>query len=289
VVIVNPTLQRDGLTTSKFLIIHADDLGMCSSTNRAIFVGMEEKKITSASLMVPCPWFPEVVERTARHSDWDIGVHLTLTSEWDPYKWKPIAPSGKGLTDRLGYFWSASELMAQNAAADVVATEALAQIKYAREAGIRISHVDNHMFSLIRPQFLSTYISVANQCALPLFAASRFLDYPRTSSLLKGNLLVDRSFEIRPNNNVPESQWLEYYISVLDAIEPGISQLVIHPGFDDQELRSVTSTKKEWGSEWRQRDFDVVMSKEFKEGLDKRCIKLTNWTEVSRLTGFTAR
>src|SRR5271155_6269991 len=134
---------------AKLVIIHADDLGMTHSVNAASIKGLESGLVTSASIMVPCPWFPEMADYAKGHPDADLGLHLTLTSERVFYRWGPVAPRDKvpSLVDSNGYFhlnWTeTSHIDAQE-----VEPELRAQIERAMAMGVRPTHLDSHQYRL---------------------------------------------------------------------------------------------------------------------------------------------
>src|SRR6185312_3888010 len=136
---------------ARLLIIHADDLGMSHSVNRATFEALEKGWITSASILVPCPWFPEVVNWARGHSQADLGIHLALNSEWTSYRWAPLSPRDRvpSLLDQQGYMPLEETTVAQRAKAPEVAMELQAQIERAIDSGIRPSHLDTHMTALV--------------------------------------------------------------------------------------------------------------------------------------------
>src|SRR5262249_24397940 len=133
--VITNSMAQQALDThdrnDKLLIIHADDFGMCHSVNRAIVGAFEQKAISSASVMVPCPWFMEAAEYGRHKPECDIGIHLTLTSEWMTYRWRPLSQSRhSGLVDTLGYFWPSANLITAEPAH--LATEIGCQVAAAR-------------------------------------------------------------------------------------------------------------------------------------------------------------
>lgn len=92
----------------RILILNGDDTGMCHTANQATLDCLGEGLMTSATIMVPCPWFPEIAAFARTHPGSDFGLHLVQTSEWKGYRWGPVASSDQvpGLIDPDGYFWS---------------------------------------------------------------------------------------------------------------------------------------------------------------------------------------
>src|ERR1700730_13069161 len=135
---------------TKLIVVHADDLGETHAVNAAAIKALQSGTINSASLMVPCPWFPEIADYAKSHPDADFGLHLTLTSERIYYRWGPVASANKvpSLIDRDGYFhhdWD------QNPPIDAkqVEIELRAQIERAIAMGVRPTHLDSHQYRLI--------------------------------------------------------------------------------------------------------------------------------------------
>src|SRR5258708_32050068 len=165
--IINNVMEQLGHPPdAKLLIIHADDFGMCHSVNLATIAAFEMGAISSASVMVPCPWFLEAATYSQRNPEHDIGVHLTLTSEWKDYKWAPVSTQHdyNGLVDSKGYFWPSASFTANRLQ---VEHEICAQLTLASAAGIVPSHIDNHMFSLASPGLVGAYVALGRRFKLP--------------------------------------------------------------------------------------------------------------------------
>ncbi|HET7560131.1 MAG TPA: polysaccharide deacetylase family protein, partial [Limnochordia bacterium] len=149
---------------AKLLIVHADDAGMCHSANAATMRALTEGIVSSTSVMVPCPWFPELAAWVREHPEADVGVHLTLTSEWRYYRWRPTAPltSVPGLLDGEGFMWREPEEVSAHASPTEVEIELRAQIEQALAFGIRPTHLDSHMGTLYYdPRYLQVFVAVS--------------------------------------------------------------------------------------------------------------------------------
>lgn len=154
----------------RLVVIHEDDVGMTHGANTAFAELSALGTCSSGSVMVPCPWFPEVVEMAERKPALDIGVHLTLNSEKKPYRWRPLTnPSASaGLADEMGYFWSDVPTLRRRAAPDAVEEELRAQVDAALAAGIDVTHLDAHMGGAISPEFVDIYVRLGRDYRLPV-------------------------------------------------------------------------------------------------------------------------
>ncbi len=132
---------------AKYLIVNADDYGMCTAANEAVKELFLGGWLKSSTIMLPCPTALEAVEFAKAHPEYAIGVHITLTSEWGKYRWKPLT-DGKSLLDEEGFMWHESDQVEKNAKYGEIEAEVRAQIDYAHQLGMRPSHIDNHMGSL---------------------------------------------------------------------------------------------------------------------------------------------
>src|SRR5581483_11983943 len=155
---------------SKLLIIHADDLAVAHLVDSAAFEVFEHVAVTFASIMVPCPWLTEVAEYAKAHPDADLGLHLTLNSEWATYRWGSVESKDKvpSLYDASGYLWPEVAPAVQHVKAEDAEREIRAQIEKAMSMGIHPTHVDSHMGVLFaRPDLIAAYVKVAHEYKLP--------------------------------------------------------------------------------------------------------------------------
>src|SRR5579864_861737 len=269
---------------SKLLMIHADDLGMCHSVNRAIMMALENGAVNSASLMVPCPCFQEAAESARQHPGYDIGIHSTLISEWESYRWGPVSQRDHGadLVDDNGYFWPRNSLL--QASPERIHEEISAQITLAKQAGVEPTHLDSHMLSVARPGYISAYIRAAREFGLPFLIDEHWhAGASREGAATAHDVVIDdllqAHFKLSPDDLE------EYYFSALRGLKPGLNMLIVHPGFDDDELRTITAGCWPYGAAWRQRDFEIVMSAELQSALRENGIQLVNWRTIKSAFG----
>jgi chitin disaccharide deacetylase len=276
--------------SSRLLVIHADDLGMAHSVNRAIFAALENKWVTSASILVPCPWFPEVATWAKAHPDADLGIHQALNSEWTTFRWGPVSPKDKvpSLLDPDGYLPLDTPAVVQNAKPAEVEIELRAQIDRAQSAGIHLSHLDTHMGALFEsPELYKIYQKMGRTYALPILQARSGshappqITPPADEMLIEKNLItIDKVIEIDPG--VAPSDWFAWYKHQLAPLPPGVYQLIVHLAYDDEEMRGATFDHPDWGAAWRQHDLDMVKSAEFRQFLQDQHFILVTWRELAK-------
>jgi predicted glycoside hydrolase/deacetylase ChbG (UPF0249 family) len=270
---------------TKLLIIHADDLAIAHSEDSASFEALDKGAVTSASVIVPGPWLAEVADYAKVHPDADLGLHLALTSEWKTFRWGSVESKDKvpSLLDPAGTFWSLTELVAKNAKPQEVEREYRAQIQRAMALGIRPTHLDTHMGSaLATPEILAVYVKVAHEFHLPMLAPRIPGDPLKLAALLSEKDVMLDSVVIA-NPSVRPDQWKEFYLDAIKNMKPGLTEIIVHLGHDDAELQAVTVDHPDYGSAWRQRDFDVVSSPEFKKALQGNHVILVKWKDLQKL------
>jgi hypothetical protein len=268
---------------AKLLILHADDLGVSHSENAASFDALDKGALNSGSIMIPTPWVTEVAEYAKRNPNADLGLHLTLTSEWKTYRWGGVAPRDQvpTLYEPDGTLPPTTETVAKRAKLDEVERELRAQIDRAYAIGIRPTHVDSHMGALFEtPELFRTYVKVARSYKLPFLP---FIGGPSPANLaaLVPNDIVPDAAIMASQMGTPE-QWRKYYLDAIRNLKPGLTWIGVHLGYDDAELRAVTVGWDAWGAKWRQQDYDVLTSAEFKQALKDNNVVLVTWREIQK-------
>lgn len=269
---------------SKLLIIHADDLGFSHSADAASFEALDNGTISSASVMIPTPWIAEVAAYARAHPNADLGLHLTITAEWETFRWGSVESADKvpSLLDSAGTFPREVSTVVAKAKPAEVELELRAQVDRALALGIRPTHLDSHMGALFStPQLFATYVKVARAYRLPFLAMRGDRRTRPQPPLSETDVLLDTV--IVAGAEIPRNQWKQFYLNVIAGLKPGLTELLIHLGRDDSELQAVTVNHEPYGSAWRQMDYDVVTSPEFKKALkDNRVIVIT-WRDLHKL------
>ena len=227
---------------AKLVVIHEDDVGMSHGANTAFVELSKLGTCSSGSVMVPCPWFPEAAAIAASDPSLDLGVHLTLTSEQVPYRWRPLTgpPRSAGLTDDQGYFFPTVP-QARKAAPEAVEAELRAQIEVAVAAGIDITHFDAHMGTAQMPEFVEISRKLAAEHRVPMLLVKDYSRYnpasyagPIDESRYLDQIAAARAAGEPVFDIVHETPWARKtdaetaYREIFAAIEPGLTFLSLH-------------------------------------------------------------
>ena len=271
---------------TKLLIIHADDIGLAHSVNTATIKAFEGAGINSASIMAPCPWFPEIATYAKDHTEYDFGLHLTLNAEWKNYRWGGVSPATEipSLLDKNGFFYRSVKEVVEHANPIEVEKELIAQVERALAFGVKPTHLDNHMGSLFAtPELFQIYLKVGKIYNLPVFIPlNAAKGYPELMNVIgEQQVFVDNYMMM--NTNRPVSEWNEFYIDIVQQLQPGLNELIVHVAIDNSEMQAVTIDHDDFGSAWRQNDLNTLLSKEFKSALKENNIKLITWKEIGNL------
>jgi chitin disaccharide deacetylase len=240
---------------ARLLIVHQDDVGMNHGANRAFTELSRGGFLTCGSVMVPCPWFREIADQPS--SDLDIGVHLTLTSEWPHYRWAPISTVSRasGLIDPDGYFWRTCLDLRAHVVPAAAEAEMRIQIERALQAGIDVTHLDTHMGAALVPELAKIYVRLGREYRLPTLLPRRFQSF---SSLLALGDLEGFDYaalrgpgdwpdidEFRMTPGVPSVDADEAYTRLVTTIEPGVTYLALHcnaPG----DIEAIVPPRARW-------------------------------------------
>lgn len=291
----NPVLKKLGFSNDdRVIIIHTDDIGMCQASVDAFVDMVDYGLISSGAVMVPCPWFLEAAAFASKHPDVDLGVHLTLTSEWDTYRWGPISTRDpeSGLMDEQGYFHRTSEAVWEHANPEAAVAELNAQVSRALAEGIPVTHIDTHMGSIAHPQIIPGYVQLAMKYGLPAMIPrsaaddlimGQFSDGDSAEMVLEmihsleemGIPLVDDLSGLELKDATDR---FEQAKQALDALKPGVTHFIIHPSKDTPELRQITDS---W--DCRVADYETFTSDKTRDFIKNKGIQVIGYRALKTL------
>lgn len=275
----------------KVVILHADDIGMCPEANISAKRYMAEDHIQSSAVMMPCPNAKEFIDWAVAHPDEDVGLHLTLTSEWKTHRWPGLtkAADTPGLLDSEGKLWRSVIEVVQNATPEEVEKEIRAQIEQSIAWGHRPDHIDTHMGTLYGShQFTAAYLKVAEEYQIPAMV----IDFQNSEVVAgfkkQGYPLSDEMVAVVNNYSLPK---LDYFFSapngdsyedkcqkfkeLIQSLNPGLTEIIFHPSELTDNLKTITNS-------WQQRSWEAQMfaDPEMKQFFEAEGLVFTNWQEI---------
>lgn len=277
---------------AKVVIFHIDDAGMSHDSNQGVLEAIDYGVATSVSVMMPCPWVGEFAKYMQQHPNVDAGLHLTLTSEWDNYRWGPVAgkPSVPSLVDQEGCLWDNVALAGSHATPDDVEKEIRAQIDRALTLGLKPTHIDSHMGTLFLPQFVERYIKVAAETRIPMLAIGGHLQFASKEfpDLLVGAREMGRKVWelglpviddiVGATYDVANREKKRAYIAnLLRTMQPGITEIIVHCTRPTDAFKFISPS-----SETRLSDLLAMTDPEIKKTIEQEGIVLTTWRELKQ-------
>ena len=277
----------------KVIVLHADDAGMCEEANIAVKSMLAEGHIQSAAVMMPCPNAEDMIEWAKEHPDVDVGLHLTLTSEWKEYRWPSVSPVDEvpSLIDEEGKLWHEVPDVVQHASAEDVAKEVRAQIEKSLAMGYRPDHIDTHMGALFgHPDYTKAYMQIAMEYGIPamvidmgdpeVVARYKETGYPVTDEMIKYmesyTLPKLDNFTSAPNAKTYEEK-VAAFQGLIKSLQPGLTEIIFHPSVGTENLKSITGS-------WQQRIWEAEMfaDPELIQFFEDEGIIFTNWKEIMK-------
>lgn len=289
---VNPMLKALDLSdTDRAVLIHTDDIGMCHAALAAYADLAADGVISAGSVMVPCPWFQATAQFCAAHPEMvDMGVHITLNAEWESgYRWGPVSTRdpASGLLDDEGYMHRTVAAVQAQAQPEAVRREIAAQVQWALDAGIDVTHIDTHMGTVLYAPFIEGYLAAALAARVPPFVvghealALRAMGFPQEVIENLGRQIAALEAQGVPVfdeiTTVPftgREAHLAQAKAALRALKPGLTYLIIHPSQDTPELRAILPD----GWQARVADYETFMrQEELRTFLADEGIQVLSW------------
>jgi predicted glycoside hydrolase/deacetylase ChbG (UPF0249 family) len=290
----NPVLSKLGFAnTDRLLLLHVDDIGMCNAGMDAYRELYDFGLISCGSVMVPCPYFLSAAAFARDNPEADLGIHITLTSEWLTYRWKPLSTVDptSGLMDAEGYFPRSTDEVQEKCAPAAAMLEMQTQVDWAVRAGMKPTHMDTHMGTVLHPKLLQNYAQVGFANGLPVMAVrmdekgwQAWGADPETAKMAahfveeleEMGMPLEDAIGAAPLDDPVDK--MNQYKHALAGLLPGLTHMYIHPAPDCAELRAICP-------DWRSRvgDYETFRSDEMRKFIQEQGIHLIGYRRLQEL------
>ena len=274
---------------TKVLLVNADDAGLLHAENLATIEVLKAGIVGSATVMTPSPWFPEMAALARANPQFDFGVHLTFTSEWEGYRYGPVLGRGAApsLVDTAGYLHATVGAFHARASVADAEAEGRAQIGRALDVGLDVSHLDMHMHALgLDARFFDVYVRLAREFDLPVRFIPPSEELRRTQAArLRAEGIVFQDRVIVGADQEPGETLPAYWRRKLHQLGPGVTELYIHVAHDEPEVRAMTGDLP-FRTGWRDRveEYRIfMMAGELQRILDAEGVKVVRWKDLRAL------
>ena len=277
-------------TTDKVVIFHIDDIGFSHSANVAAFECLDVGVASCGSIIVPAPWLLEAAEYCKRNAKYDVGVHLTLTCEYELYRWRALSSVDPktGLLDKDRGLWHTMEEAVKNVKPRAAEAEMRAQVQTALDCGVDVTHIDAHMGSVLDPKFIPLYLKVSREFNIPAFLpritradlvllgleeqADFYLQM--FSKLVENGVPLLDHVVLDTMNEQPDKT--AYYCKRLAEIKPGLTHFLFHPAKMSAELNAIVPET----ASARNQDYEAFTNKKLKECAEKNDLTIIGYREL---------
>jgi predicted glycoside hydrolase/deacetylase ChbG (UPF0249 family) len=282
----NSALEKLGFAPdARVVIAHADDLGMCHAANAAFWEDHAFGIVTCGAVMMPCSWAPEMAARCRAYPEADVGVHITLNSEWERYRWRPLSTCDprSGLLDEEGYMWRSVSELHRHMDPDAAIVEMRAQVEHALALGIDVTHIDTHMGAVAHPLLAPAYIRLALEYRIPAMLprlSPQDLEAEGIPSQV-GQALMRQLDELAATGfpvldrlypGLQEGYDLAAYCRWFDQAQPGIAHMRLHPSMPGFDVEAITDSAPR-----RIADYQAFLRPELKEHIVARGIHVIGY------------
>jgi len=287
----------------RYLIINADDFGVCTETNKAIEQIFNEGTLSSTTIMTPCPGAEDGVARAKANPRISMGLHITTNAEWTREwgQWKPIAPLEKvrSLVDENGYFWNNVAEFSDKAKPEEVSVEMEAQYRFLTDRGILPTHADSHMgsvYGLSGKSFLKETLEFCAKYKLPFRFPKNIENVKKMTrmesipdalvtmhaqavaySAALGVKLIDNLFTSTAafSEITGYEKLKDIYFSIISNLPEGVSEIFIHPSLKSSPIGK---DNPKWPARiW---EYELLMDDDLKVHIEKEGISLITYPEI---------
>ena len=278
------------LGLERAVILHVDDLAMCHGANRAYVELAAAGAVTCGSVMVPCPWFREIADAASADPSLDLGIHLTLTSEWQHYRWRPLSTTSRasGLIDEDGYLWRDTASFRAHLVPEAAEAELRAQIERASAAGIKPTHIDAHMAAAMLPELIEMHVRLAVDYGVVPVLPRAIRWAPERASYAEAVARLDAAGlpvidHFRGTLPVEADVVEQRYKETIEGLSPGVTLFARHatvPG----EIETIAPEH----AGWRTREYALFASGAIGEWLAAGDITPIGYRDIQRVWRETA-
>jgi len=271
----------------RVLILNADDVGSTHASNAAVFECLEQGSLTSGSVLAPAPWMQETAAWARAHPANDLGVHMTLTCEYTPYRWRPLTDraAAPGLYDEDGGMWRTTAEAVEHVSVAEAALELRAQVDVSIAGGIDVTHLDTHMGTVVQPKFIETFVSLGLEDQIPLFVFRPNPERLKSTGFSAFWEALEPQIRRLDGAGAPVLDHIltqtmgksrEFFAETFENLRPGVTHFLVHPAKLSEETEAMTPES----APLRHHDYEVFRDRSLAEELERLGIPTITYRQI---------